>query len=281
MCENLRESCEPTLEVCVKLLGYVEYNFEYPEPAQTDRNHNNVFRVTVNGKTSDGEMVSQDLVIKYKGSNQDEIAKIKTTNEKYFYDALKPILENLQRDIPNLSSALFPQTVYTSKDFIILKDVTSSGDYVPVDFDCNEGADFEHIAILIGEMAKLHAVSLGWKERDSENFEKIASKLENIYLRPSLLYFIQEETMVEVLEAIEDQTVKERVKVISDYIVEKFKEIMKPSKYCVICHGNFRFENSFFIYDEVIIFTIVETLFKFYVSFPIVFLKLYCFIINT
>ena len=211
-------------------------------------------KYVLNGKSS--EMV---YVVKLNsgrafgsGNNFNEIV---FQNESKFYHNLAPQINSVLKEIGH-SDINFPKYLHSSlekgKEILFLKDLRPMGYRMA---DRKRGMDKAHAALVVRELAKLHAASLLLQNKTPD--EDLGEKC--LYLKRGLYYFISNfdlllNVMIDSLKFTREIITKvggyERVSAWIDTVIPNLVEIFYEQLECgepkVVCHGDCWINNLLF-----------------------------------
>ncbi|XP_047995057.1 uncharacterized protein LOC125233196 [Leguminivora glycinivorella] len=179
--------------------------------------------------------------------------------EVYYYDKIAPVYAKLQDElsVTNKIRCFFPKYYgscnKSQEEFIILEDLTKRGFCVsPLHI-----LDYDHAAIMVRNIAKLHALSFINEERNPKVFREMADDC--IYILLVLKreydekYILEhaEKTMDQFTRAITDASLRQRFQVAAGTnAIEKCKQLSKLGKIKAILHGDNWLCNHMFKYED-------------------------------
>lgn len=200
------------------------------------------------------------------GNNVSVIVKtlVKTSRQETFYELHKrevtvykeviPIFETIQYQLEE-DKVVLPKCLYSNaekgKQILILEDLFAKGFALDKKILNFEKLDYLQVRLVITELAKFHALSFICEEKMNESFDKLKREFENIIFENSFLdksklrdYF--SECYAMSLKVINDVDAKEKLEQVKVKFLPIMRKYMQPTKYNVLCHGDFWINNILF-----------------------------------
>ncbi|CAF4903798.1 unnamed protein product [Pieris macdunnoughi] len=211
------------------------------------------YKVQIRGKLN-GCKVNQRLVIKWHHSVTDRACfREAYKREHIFCNIVTPFYLNIQRTLICNEGLKykFPNCILSSveynKEVIVFHNIEG---YKL--FDRFQTIDFEHVSLVIKNLAKLHAFSFITSELHPDKFEEFKQQLnkdvqysEIRNIPKSLIYYFNAS-----LSVISNEKYKDKLRNISRHIAFILNKYSAPAtKYNVICHADCWHNNIFFKYQ--------------------------------
>lgn len=210
-------------------------------------------------KNSEKEVLNLVLKTAPKSDKLREGAPIRQAflREVYFYDVIFPMFEDLQNEfkVQNRFSSVC-ECVATSttkyEEALALQNLKSLGFSL---WDRKVPMDEDHVALVMKEYGKLHAMSFALREKRRNDFEKVAQELENNvfneFMRLSNTLF--EDTCENVLKGFDLNTESRYYNALLSFKGKinpfLFEYAVNIDDYSVILHGDCWTNNMMFKYE--------------------------------
>ncbi|EFA02417.1 uncharacterized protein LOC663797 [Tribolium castaneum] len=227
----------------------------------------NICRFTINatGKTQEGhqESISIPVIVKYLPKN---IARRKTyrstdffENEIIFYEKILSAFQKFQNEAKTADKFdNIPLVLSTccdgENDYVAMQDLSFEG-YTSA--ERGAGLDYPHTVAILQVLARFHAVSLAFKDKKPQEFEKAATALKETYfserLRPWYANF-QKRVFVVIRDAVEKELPKEYLQKLDNVINKDLYGLLVKScqvrgPLSVVTHGDVWVPNFLIKYE--------------------------------
>ncbi|KAJ8942640.1 hypothetical protein NQ318_013353 [Aromia moschata] len=119
--------------------------------------------------------------------------------------------------------------------------------------------DWDHVALVLKEYGKFHAISLAMKEKNPEIYDKLTKDLTNVFARDGQ----DQDEMKEIIEREARKALSNGIKAVkgnrkaeeamekfSDTIFQFFQELQMPENHLVLLHGDCWCNNLLFKYED-------------------------------
>lgn len=177
--------------------------------------------------------------------------------EILFYTNIVPIIEKIQVDykLP-LNECIFFPTLYKGileefKEFMVMRDLSHDGYILR---DKRVQLDYDHMAMIFQNLARLHAFSFFLKEKDPELFKKCTQHVPKTMNLGDAFGKMIVMMPGKVHPLILDQTNRSKLKSFGDAVVQNINNYLDASlsePYNVICHGDVWNNNVLFKYQVI------------------------------
>lgn len=213
----------------------------------------NVFRVEI-GKTDSDKNISvivksllntERQVLFHKLHEREVIAYEKVISK--FKDLQNVLFEHERLE---LCECLYSNTE-TSNEVIILDDLRTKGYEIDGKLAKYENLGIKEISVVLGELAKFHALSFVFRTKEPERFDEVAAELhdllyQNHFLDKSQLRHYFFESFEMSLGLITDGNAKKQLESIDVKLLDLLQMYTNPSKTNVLCHGDCWVNNMLF-----------------------------------
>ncbi|XP_022837605.1 uncharacterized oxidoreductase dhs-27-like isoform X2 [Spodoptera litura] len=174
------------------------------------------------------------------------------STEQIFYNHLVGVYEKLQDKycISPEHRFVFPKFYggdeTLGQETVVMQDMTSSG-YSP--YSRFESIDWEHAAVAVEDLARMHALSFAYQKDDPENFTKDTDRLR--FVRDKIDFANLKKTWSQIgesaLQIVKEEHKDKLRKIISDCSTQDvFYKFRGPLSTIVLCHGDYRVSNLMF-----------------------------------
>ncbi|XP_022837597.1 uncharacterized protein LOC111364787 isoform X1 [Spodoptera litura] len=132
------------------------------------------------------------------------------------------------------------------QETVVMEDMTSSG-YAP--YSRFESIDWEHAAVAVEDLARLHALSFAYKKEDPGNFAMDTKRLR--FARDKMDFSGMKKTWRQIgesaMEVVKEEHRNKLSKIIDDRSTQEvFFRFRAPLSTVVLCHGDYRVSNLLF-----------------------------------
>lgn len=260
--EELRSDVQIVVKDIADELNITDYEIDFQKQEFTGDNFlGEIVRVKINSINYNNPFKPINLILKL--APQSSVTRNGLPiisfyeNEILFYTNIVPIIEKLQeeQDVPINDSISFPKfyrgILEEFKELMVLTDLSPEGYILR---DKKLPLDYEHLTMIIQNLARLHAASFFLKEKDPEVFKKCSQHLPktmNYGENFAKMIVIMAE---KVLPLITDQTNKSKFKFFVDGVAQNVHNYLDASltePYNVICHGDAWNNNMLFQYEVI------------------------------
>lgn len=222
-----------------------------------------IAKATVNG-LKEGKQIQLNYIIKSapKVEGFRNLAPIRLAYEReiYMYNVILPAFMKFQEQrklkSPFKSFAKCVQTSFVDKDeALIMEDMKSKGFVMQ---NRRLPLSYDHVKLVIQELAKLHALSFAMKDQEPELYEVFSTKLErNFFGEMDKEQFAKHSDMIydkarAALDPVEDAETLKRYNAYSATINEDIYELISAKaagEHAVIRHGDCWTNNFLFAYE--------------------------------
>lgn len=262
-CELVSDSIKALFQKYLNENGYTDTEIDIKAGSMRGDNYLGVIaKAEVNGKDKNGEKFYESYIIKSapKSEGLRKFAPINLAYEReiYVYSHVLPAFAKFQEE-RNLKDPFksYAQCLKTSEDeceeALIMKDMKALG-YQMKNRIC--ALDYNHVKLVITELAKLHAISFALKDQNVELFNKFAEDMKKNYFAEMDISLFEGQTEKQCDKAADVLNPDTDGKAIEKF--DKFKEIYMDSliksledpchPYSVIRHGDCWTNNFLFKY---------------------------------
>ncbi|KOB77867.1 putative Juvenile hormone-inducible protein [Operophtera brumata] len=218
----------------------------------------NVFRILIKDVQSEDKQYSFIVKTLINTARQELFHELHI-REVNAYEMIVKKYEIIQESLDIEQRIVFPKCEYTriekNQEVIILEDMKAKGYQTDTKLANYERLDYTQVSTAIKELAKFHALSFIYEKQDSQTFENIKSKFQDIifterFLNKSKLRNYFHESYGMSLNLVEDLKAKKKLEMIQLRLLELLKLYTRPGKSNVLCHGDYWINNIMFKNDE-------------------------------
>ncbi|KAJ8708230.1 hypothetical protein PYW07_010355 [Mythimna separata] len=235
-------------------------DFEYNVDCVSGKKANyiaNVFRVEIRETDSDKNNIS--VIVKTLANTERQVMFHKLhEREVIAYNKVITKFKDLQNVLYEherleLSDCLFSNTE-SSNEIIILDDLRTKGYEIDGKLAKYENLGIKEISIVLGELAKFHALSFVFQNKEPAKFNEVKSEFHDLLYQDHFLnktklrhYFF--ESFETSLRQLTDEEARKKLESIDVRLLDLLQMYTNPSKTNVLCHGDCWVNNMLFKHE--------------------------------
>lgn len=230
----------------------IDYNVDFIS-GKGDNYIANLFRLTVNVKSDDGDNVIKLIVKTLINTVRQELFNELHKREVFVYreviSKFEKILKEFDDDKNFKLAKCYMSSAEPGREVIVLEDLEEIG--YQIDQNKYELVDYDHACLIFRKLAKFHALSFILENRDPETYERLKSNCMDIifdddFLNRSKLKDYFTNSFNTSVKFVIDNNARNRLQKVAIDLIERLKGYVKSRKYSVLCHGDFWINNILF-----------------------------------
>ncbi|XP_077291486.1 uncharacterized protein LOC143914942 isoform X2 [Arctopsyche grandis] len=252
------ESVRDIMEQVVRKEGVENFTIKLEMGSTKGDNYLGVIhRATVRGD-KDGEETTIDLIMKTPPMYERTKLPIGVIYEReiYCYKQILPTLTEFQREcnVPDEERfcfvKLYSADTTSYKEVLVMEDLRSLG-YTMC--DRRKSLDYEHMMLVIKDLAHFHALSFKMKHCDMEKFKELAGNISQGVEFSEMFEQFLLLSIDKAIEVLDNDSWKDKMNAFKETAYKKLYACCMPElgqPYTVLCHGDCWTNNILFKYEN-------------------------------